>query len=139
MDSKLHIDWKLRAGGVISVLYLVFFGMCEAYSAAATAFDRHLAFPMWEPYLGWALFVLPCILIAGLFLLHGRGPRFGFILALVSLCLYASFIIFDSVTSRGHPVSQQAVWEVTGIYVVLFLVALVAAYVLKAKNVAIRS
>jgi hypothetical protein len=139
MESQPDIDWKLRAGGVISVLYLVFFGMFEAYSAAATALDSHVAFPRWEPYLGWALFVLPCILIAGLFLLHGRGSRLGFVLAVISLCLYMSFIIFDLVTHRGHAASQQAVWEDIGIYVTMFLVALAAVYVLKAKNEAIRS
>ena len=72
MESAPHISWKLRAGGVISILYLIVLGMFEAYSAAATALDRHPAFSSWEPHLGWALFVLPCILIASLFLLHGR-------------------------------------------------------------------
>jgi hypothetical protein len=139
METKPQPDWKLRAGGVISVLYLVLFGMFEVYSAAATALDSHLAFPRWEPYLGWALFVLPCMLIAGVFLLHRGGSRSGFLLALMSLCLYMTFIVFDSFTHRGHAVSQQMVWEGTGIYVTMFLVALAAVYVLRAKNAAFLS
>ncbi len=139
MENNPHTDWKLRAGGTISILYLLFFGMFEVYSAAATAFDRRHALTSWEPHLGWAIFVLPCILIASLFLLHGRRSRFGFSLVVVNLFLYAGFMIFESMAYRGQPASQQAVWEVGGIWSALFLAALVAAHFLKSKTQAIRS
>jgi cell division protein FtsW (lipid II flippase) len=139
MENNPRIGWKLRAGGVISVLYLLLLGTFEAYSAAATALDRRHALTSWEPHLGWALFVLPIILIASLFLLHGRRSRFGFWLVVMNVCLYAGFLIFESVAYDGQPVSKQAVWEVGGVYLALFLVALLAAHFLKNKTQAIRS
>jgi hypothetical protein len=139
MQNNAHIDWKLRAGGGISILYLLLFGMFEAYSAAATALDRYHAITSWEPHLGWALFVLPIILIASLFLLHGRRSRFGFLLVVINLCLYAGFIIFESVAYDGQPASKQTVWEIGGVWSALFLAALLAAHFLKNKTRAIRS
>jgi hypothetical protein len=139
MENNPHTDWKLRAGGTISILYLLFFGMFEVYSAAATAFDRRHALTSWEPQLGWALFVLPIILIASLFLLHGRRSRFGFWLVVMNVCLYAGFLIFESVAYDGQPVSKQAVWEVGGDYLALLLAALLAAHFLKNRTQAIRS
>jgi hypothetical protein len=134
MENSPHNNWKLRAGRIISTLYLLLFGTFEAYSAAATALDRHPALPSWEPNLGWALFVLPCILIAGLVLLHGRRYRLGFSLIVMNLCLYAGFMLFESMAYRGQPVSQQAVWEVGGIWTALFLAALLAAHFLKTRS-----
>ena len=107
MENNPQIGWRLRAGGIISTLYLLIFGMFEAYSAAATALDRNTAFPIWEPHLGWGLFVLPCVLIASLFLLHGRRSGLGFSLLVLNLCLYAGFLIFESIVYRGQPASNQ--------------------------------
>ena len=139
METKLLPNWKLRAAGLVSDLYLGLFWMFEAYSAAATALDSHLAFSRWEKYLGWALFILPCMLIAGLLLLHRRGSRLGFVLAVTSLCLYMTFMVFDLFTDRGHAVSQQMVWADLGIYVLLFLAALAAVSVLRGRIETIRS
>ncbi len=133
LENNPHIGWKLRAGGIISTLYLLIFGAFEAYSAAATALDRNTAFPIWEPLLGWGLFVLPCVLIASLFLLHGRRSGLGFSLVILNVCLYAGFLIFESIVYRGQPTSNQGVWEVGGIYAALFVAALLAALCLKIK------
>ena len=127
MESNPRLDRKLRVGGIISTLYLLLFGTFETYSAAATALERNPAFPGWERQLGWALFVLPCILIASLFLLRGRRSRIGFSLVIANLCLYAGFMMFEAMNDRGQPTSLQAVWEVGGIWSALFVAALLAA------------
>jgi hypothetical protein len=132
-----YIGWRLRAGGIISTLYLLILGMFEAYSAAATALDRNRAFPIWEPHLGWGLFVLPCVLIASLFLLHGRRSGLGFSLVILNLCLYAGFLIFESIVHRGQPASNHAVWEVGGFWAALFVGAVLPALCLKTKTQAI--
>jgi hypothetical protein len=139
MEDNPPIGWKLRAGGIVSTIYLLIFGLFEAYSAAATALDRHPAFPIWERHLGWGLFVLPCVLIASLCLLHGRRSGLGLSLVILNLCLYAGFMIFESMVYRGHPASRQAVWEVGGIWATLFVAALLASLRLKIKAQAIGS
>jgi cytochrome bd-type quinol oxidase subunit 2 len=116
-----------RVGGFISLGYLLFFVLFEVYSAAATALDRSSEFPTWEHFLGWALFILPCALVVSIVLLHGRHPKLGFALLVGNLCLYASFMVFESVIYDGAPASRQAVWEVGGIWAVLFLAAILAA------------
>ncbi|MBB5061675.1 hypothetical protein HDF16_006411 [Granulicella aggregans] len=137
MENNPHTVRKLQAGGVISILYLLLIGALEAYSAAATTLDRNSAFPSWEPRLGWALFVLPCILIASLVLLHGRHSRCGYALALMNLCLYAGFMIFEWFAYPGQPASKEAAWQVGGFYSGLFSAALLAARFLKNKTQAI--
>jgi hypothetical protein len=64
---------------------------------------------------------------------------FGFVLVVVNLCLYAGFIIHESIAYHGQPASQGAMWEVRGFYSALFLTALFAAHFLKSKTHAIRS
>jgi len=94
------------------VFYLLVFMLFEVYSAAATALDRNARFPSWEPLLGWGHFVLPCVLLISLFLLHGRYARLGFYLVAANLCLYASFMTFEWVVSRGNAPSHGAMLEV---------------------------
>ena len=139
MENHPHINWKLRARDTISALYLLLFAISEAYSAVATALDRHHAITSWEPRLGWALFVLPAALLSGLFLLRGPRPRLGFTLVVVNLCLYAGFLVLESVASAVQPASKSAVWEVGGIWSALFLTAALAAHFLKNKPLALRS
>jgi 4-amino-4-deoxy-L-arabinose transferase-like glycosyltransferase len=128
-----NAPWKRRTGGAISVLYLLIFVLFEVYSASATALDRNPAFPSWEQLLGWALFVLPCGLLVSLFLLHGRRSKLGFSLVVGNLCLYASFMIFELTASHGIPESHRAMWEVEGIWAMLFLAAFLAARFLRTK------
>ncbi len=134
MRNTPHAVRKLRAGGIVSILYLLLIGAFEAYSGLATALDRHSELPSWEPHLGWALCVLPCVLIASLFLLRGRHSRFGYALVLLNLCLYAGFMVFESFAYQGQPVSKEATWQVGGFYSGLFSAALLAARFLKNKT-----
>ena len=134
-----NAQWKRRTGRAISVLYLLIFVLFEVYSASATALDRNPAFPSWEHLLGWALFVLPCMLLASLFLLHGRRSKLGFSLVIWNLCLYASFMIFELTASHGIPASHRAMWEVGGVWATLFLVAVLAARFLKVQTPAMNS
>jgi hypothetical protein len=126
--------WNRRIGGATSVLYLLIFVLFEVYSAAATALDRNPELPSWQHRLGWALLVLPCMLLASLFLLHGKRSKLGFSLAIGNLCLYASFMIFGSTASRGIPASNRAMWEVGGIWATLFIAAVLAARFLNTKT-----
>ena len=126
-------QWNRRAGGVLSVLYLLIFAWFEAFSAIGTALDKNPSFPSWEHLIGWALLVLPSTLLASLFLLHWRRPRLGFLVIVVNLCLYASFMIFESVAFDETPVSPRAIWELSGIWAVLFLTAVLAARFLETK------
>lgn len=126
--------WNRRAGGTISVFYLVIFTLFEVYSAMATALDSNSRFPRWESSVGWALLVLPATLLASLFLLHGRHPKLGFSIIIANLCLYASFMVLESVAFAGAPVSPRAEWEVWGAWLILFLVAAFAARFLKTKT-----
>jgi hypothetical protein len=57
--------------------------------------------------------------------------------ARLNLCLYADFLIFESIVYRGQPASNQAVWEVGGFWAALFVTALLAALCLKIKTQAI--
>jgi hypothetical protein len=116
-----HAQWNRRAGETISILYLLILMLFELYSAAATALDRNPRFPNWEHLLGWAIFVLPGVLLASLFLLHGSRPKLGFSLIIGNLCLYAGFITFESVAYGGTPVSPSGLWEVGGIWGRFFL------------------
>jgi hypothetical protein len=109
-----NAQWKRRTGGVVSTLYLLIFVLFELYSASATDLDRNPAFPTREHLLGWALFALPCGL-------------------LVSLFLYASFMIFELTASDGIPASHRAMWELEGIWATLFLAAFLAARFLQTK------
>lgn len=125
--------WNRRAGGAISVFYLLIFTLFEVYSAIATALDSSSRFPRWESAIGCALLVLPATLLASLFLLHGRRPKLGLSIIIANLCLYASFMILESVAFAGAPVSPRAEWEVWGIWSMLFLMAAFAARFLETK------
>jgi cell division protein FtsW (lipid II flippase) len=127
-------QWKRRIGEAVSVLYLLIFVLFEVYSASATALDRDTAFPSWEHRLGWALLVLPCMLLVSLFLLHGRRSKLGFSLTVGNLCLYASFMIFGSTASQGIPATNRVMREVGGIWATLFLAAVLAARFIKTKT-----
>ena len=129
-----NAQWNRRIGGAISVLYLLIFVLFEVYSAAATALDRNPAFPTWQHRLGWALLVLPCMLLTNLILLHGKRSKLGFSLVVGNLCLYASFMIFESTPSREIPASNRAMWEVGGIWATLFLAAVLGARFLNTKT-----
>lgn len=124
---KKKDPWSRRAGQTISILYLLMFMLSEAYSAAATALERNSRFPGWEHLLGWALFALPGALLASLFLFHWKHPRLGLWIVSGNLCLYASFMVFESVAFGGIPASSWAVWEVGAIWTVLFFAAFLAA------------
>ena len=99
----------------------------------ATALDSSSRFPRWESAIGWALLVLPATLLASLFLLHGSRPKLGFSIIIANLCLYASFMILESVAFAGALISPRAEWEVWGIWLMLFLVAAFAARFLETK------
>jgi hypothetical protein len=132
MKDSLRVSRLLRVGAILSTLYLLVFGGFETYSAGATALDKHTRFPAWESYVGWALFALPCLLVASIFLLYRRRSRLGFSLLLLNLSLYAAFIVFDFFA--GKVVWEKAMWHVTAIWAALFLVALLAGVCLKAKS-----
>ena len=75
--------------------YLILFVLFEIYSASATALDDSNRFPAWEAKLGWGLFVLPCLLVFGLFLLlSGKRERLGFLSRWI-----------ESLVFRGVPIS----------------------------------
>ena len=116
-----HRQWSRRAGRAVSVLYLLIFTCFEIYSAVGTALDKSPSFPGGEHLSGWVLLVLPGTLLTSLFLLHARRPKLGFAMIIANLCLYASFIIFGSVAFGATPVSSRAAWEVSGIWMPLFL------------------
>jgi hypothetical protein len=132
MEDSSCVNWPLRVGAIFSTLYLLVFGVFETYSAGATALDKHTGLPAWESYVGWALFALPCVLVASIFLLYRRRSSLGFSLLLLNLSLYAAFIVFDFFA--GKVVWDKAMGYVTAIWVALFLVALLAAVCLKAKS-----
>jgi hypothetical protein len=127
MEKNESANWNRRVGGVVSVFYLLIFVLFEVYSAGATALDRNPAFPSWEPLLGWVLFVLPCVLLVGLFLLHTRRSKLGFLLVAANLFLYASFMVFELIVAHETPTSERAMWEVGGIWASLFVAAVLAA------------
>lgn len=132
MDKSSHAGWHRRVGGAICICYLLVFVLFEGYSAAATALDHNAEFPSWEPLLGWALFVLPCMLLVSLVLLHGRHSTLGFSLVAGNPCLYAGFMVFESVV-RVNAASHGAIWEDVAIWAALFAAALLAARFLKTK------
>jgi hypothetical protein len=130
---KKRDPWNRRAGATISVLYLMIFMLFEVYSATATALETNSRFPGWERLIGWVLFVLPGALLASLFLFHGRHPKLGFSIIIGNLCLYASFMVFESVAFGGTPVSPRTVCEVGAIWAALFLAAVLAARFLETR------
>jgi hypothetical protein len=113
--------------------YLILFVLFEIYSSAATALDHSGRFPAWEAKLGWGLFVLPCLLLFGLFLLlTGRRARLGFSLVGLSLLLYMGFYLLEDWLVPGH--MQRSDWFFTAIWVTLCAIAIGAARLLMRRQ-----
>ena len=118
----------LRKG--FCVLCLLLLTASEAYTAAATALDHSSRSPNWESKLGWLLFILPCELLTGLFLLlEGDRARIGFGLVLANVLMYFGFICLDGVLVPDSW-DRVALGVVTG-WVVFFLIAIGAAHLLR--------
>jgi hypothetical protein len=124
---------SLRIAGIVSTIYLLIFGLFEAYSALATVFDRRPEFPNWEHYIGWGLCLLPFMLIASLLLFYARRSRLGFTLVIANLCFYAEFFALECAIYRKQATSHQADWELYAIWAVLFAAALLSAFCLKIR------
>jgi hypothetical protein len=117
---------------VAGAFYLILFVLSEIYSAAATALDKSPYYPPWEPQLGRGLFLLPCLLVAGMFLLlSDRDRTVGISLSFASLGLYGAFFVFESFAFRGEP-NPKVIW-VDWLWAVLFLPAFLAVFSLKRR------
>jgi hypothetical protein len=103
------------------------FVLFETYTAAATALDDSHRFPTWEAKLGWCLFIVPCLLMTGLFLLLGgeRG-NIGFSLIGLSVLLYMAFMFLED--ALGPEPMGHGDWVFTGIWIILCAVAIAAAW-----------
>ena len=109
--------------------YLILFAFVEIYSASATALDDSKRFPAWEAKLGLGLFVLPCLLVFGLFfLLKVKRDRLGFSLIGLSLLLYAGFVFLENLLAPER--MGRLDWVFTGIWVTLCAIAMGAARLL---------
>jgi len=118
---------------IASAVYLSLFVLSEVYSAVAVALDKSPNYPAWEPQLGRGLFILPCLLVAGMFLLlSDRNRPAGTSLSLTSLSLYGAFFVFEAFVYQGEP-PPKVIW-VDGLWVVLFLAAFLAVLPLKRRN-----
>ena len=113
----------------LCTVYLLMFVLLEAYSASATALDYSNRFPAWETKLGWGLFVLPCLLVFGLFfLLSRRRERLGFSLVALSLLLYMGFLFLEDLLVPEH--MRRLDWAFTGMWITLCAIAIGAARLL---------
>jgi hypothetical protein len=120
--------WLIQ--NVLCALYLFLFVLSETYSAVATALDNSHRFPSWEAKLGWCMFVLPCLLLTGLFLLlRGERETIGFSLVGLSLLLYVAFMFLEDALNPEH--MGRGDWVITGIWIVLCAVATAAAWLIK--------
>lgn len=125
-------SWLIRTRNVLCALYLILFVLFETYSAAATALDHSNRFPTWEAELGWCLFVLPCLLVTGLFfLLRGGRETTGFFLVGLSILLYLAFMFLEDALSPEH--MDRGEWLFNGIWIMLCAVATAAAWLLKRR------
>jgi|SRR5665213_4632140 len=127
-----EVRWLIRARNALCALYLILFVLSETYSAAATALDDSNRFPAWEAKLGWCLFVLPCLVVTGLFFLL-RGERETIVLSLVglSVLLYLAFMFLEDALSPEH--MDRGAWVFDGIWILLCAAAVAAAWVLKRR------
>jgi hypothetical protein len=118
---------------VACIVFLSLFVLSETYSAAATALDNSPYYPSWEPLLGRGLFILPCLLAAGMFILcSDRNRTLGFSLAIASLFLYGAFFVFEDFAYRGNQ-NVPGFNSADGFWIVSFVMAFLAAYLLKAR------
>jgi hypothetical protein len=117
----------LRAGKLVSSLFLLLFAACELYSAAATALDHSRRFPAWESKLGWILFLLPLVLLVSLFVFYSGRGKIAFWLVSGNVAAYAGFCCLESYLAPDPSASRGAMWQVIGIWVSLFAVAIGAA------------
>jgi hypothetical protein len=103
----------------------------ETYSAAATALDNSSRLPVWEAKFGWLLFVLPCELTAGVFLLTKRAEkaRLGFWLVILNTLTYAGFSCLDG--DLVHAAWDRVELEVAGGWFLFLLIAIAAAHLLR--------
>src|ERR1039458_907853 len=110
-----EVSWLIRTRNVLCALYLIVFVLFETYSASATALDHSSRFPTWEPKLGWCLFVLPCLLVIGLFfLLRGERENVGFSLVGLSVLLYLAFMFLEDAVSLDP--MDRGEWVFSGIW-----------------------
>ena len=113
--------------------YLILFALLEIYSASAAALDDSNRFPAWEAKLGWGLFVLPCLLVFGLFLLlSGKRERLGFSLVGLSLLLYVGFVFLEDLLAPER--MGRLDWVFTGMWVTLCAIAMGAAQLLMPRQ-----
>jgi len=109
--------------------YLILFFVFEIYTFAATALDHSNRYPAWEAKLGSGLFVLPCLLIFGLFLLLSRQRAWlGFSLVGLSILLYVGFLFLEDLLVSGR--MRRLDWQFDGIWVTLGAIAIAAAWFL---------
>jgi len=126
-------SWLIRTRKVLCALYLILFVLFETYSAAATALDHSNRFPAWEAKLGWCLFVLPCLLVTGLFfLLRGERETTGFSLVGLSLLVYLAFMFLEEALSTERMVRGE--WLFSGFWTMLCAVGIGAAWILKRQH-----
>jgi hypothetical protein len=110
----------------ICTAYLILFVLFEIYSSATTALDDSHRFPAWEAKLGWGLFVLPCLLLFGLFLLLSeRRKRLGLSLVGLSLLLYMGFLFLEDLLAPER--MGRLDWLFTGTWITLSAIAMGAA------------
>jgi len=122
----------IQIRNVICVLCLIVFAIFETYSALATALDNSRRFPVWEAKLGWALFVLPSLLMIGLvLLLFGKRLTLGFSLVASSALLYMGFVFLE-IALDGK--IDRTDWLVVGIWATLCTIATAAAWLLKLRS-----
>jgi hypothetical protein len=125
--------WLIRARNALCALYLILLVLSEAYSAAATALDHSNRFPAWEAKLGLCLFVLPCLLVTGLFfLLRGERETMGFSLVGLSLLLYLAFMFLEDALSPERMVRGE--WLFNGFWIMLCAAGTGAAWILKRRH-----
>jgi hypothetical protein len=118
----------LIAKRIICGIYLLLFAFSELYSAAATSLDNTHRFPTWEPTLGRWMFILPCILVAGMtLLLLNRLRAWGFTMIFASLLIYGAFFIFEVHLSQHAP-KNHTVGTIGVFWSLAFAIAFVAAY-----------
>ena len=113
--------------------YLILFVLFEIYSASATALDDSNRFPAWEAKLGWGLFVLPCLLVFGLFLLlRGKREQLGFSLVGLSLLFFVGFLFLEDLLAPER--IGRLDWVFTGIWLTLCAIAIGAARLLMPRE-----
>jgi hypothetical protein len=117
-ESK-HFQIRIRS--ILCFSFLILAVLSEAYSVAAIALDRFA--PTWYRTLGWVLFLLPCALAVGLFLLYADRGRAGFYLSATSLSMYALLVCMDAYQGPA----ERGDWIFVGVWVTFCAIGIVAA------------